>query len=88
MGALALEDAYALYREVVAIGVREGADLILIETMSDSYETKAAVLAAKEACDLPVFVTLTFDERGKLLTGGSPRPSWRCWRASAGTCWG
>ncbi len=71
-GDLAFEDAYALYREVVAIGVREGTDLILIETMSDSYETKAAVLAAKEACDLPVFVTLTFDERGKLLTGGSP----------------
>ncbi|MCD8084219.1 MAG: homocysteine S-methyltransferase family protein [Clostridiales bacterium] len=72
LGDLVFEDCYALYREVVEIGVSEGVDLILIETMSDSYETKAAVLAAKEACELPVFVTVTFDERGKLLTGGSP----------------
>lgn len=72
MGDLAFEDAYELYKEVVVIGAREGADLVLIETMSDSYEIKAAVLAAKENCDLPVFVTVTFDERGKLLTGGSP----------------
>ncbi|MCC8060419.1 MAG: homocysteine S-methyltransferase family protein [Clostridiales bacterium] len=72
MGDLAFEDAVALYRRVVDIGVAAGADLVLIETMSDSYETKAAVLAAKEGCELPVFVTVTFDERGKLLTGGSP----------------
>lgn len=72
LGDLAFEDACRIYRQVAEIGVREGADLILIETMSDSYETKAAVLAAKEACTLPVFVTVTFDERGKLLTGGSP----------------
>ncbi|MDO5407496.1 MAG: homocysteine S-methyltransferase family protein [Eubacteriales bacterium] len=72
LGDLAFEEAYRLYSEVVTIGAREGADLVLIETMSDSYETKAAVLAAKEHCDLPVFVTVTFDERGKLLTGGSP----------------
>lgn len=57
---------------MVEIGADAGADFILIETMSDSYETKAAVLAAKEGCSLPVFVTVTFDERGKLLTGGSP----------------
>ncbi len=72
MGDLAFEDCYAIYREVVEIGADAGADFILIETMSDSYETKAAVLAAKEGCDLPIFVTVTFDERGKLLTGGSP----------------
>ena len=72
MGDLAFEDAYEVFKEVVEIGAREGADLVLIETMSDSYETKAAVLAAKENCDLPVFVTVTFDEKGKLLTGGSP----------------
>ncbi|MCD8122587.1 MAG: homocysteine S-methyltransferase family protein [Clostridiales bacterium] len=72
LGDLAFDDCYALYREIVEIGVSEGVDLIVIETMSDSYETKAAVLAAKEASDLPVFVTVTFDERGKLLTGGSP----------------
>lgn len=72
MGDLAFEDAYEVFKEVILIGAREGADLVLIETMSDSYETKAAVLAAKENCDLPVFVTVTFDEKGKLLTGGSP----------------
>ena len=72
LGDLAFEDAVKLYKEVVAAGVSAGADLILIETMSDTYETKAAVLAAKETCSLPVFVTVTFDEKGKLLTGGSP----------------
>lgn len=72
LGDLAFEDACKIYKEIVEIGVKQGADLILIETMSDSYETKAAVLAAKENCTLPVFVTVTFDERGKLLTGGSP----------------
>lgn len=72
MGDLAFEDAYEVFKEVIVIGAREGADLVLIETMSDSYETKAAVLAAKENCDLPVFVTVTFDEKGKLLTGGNP----------------
>jgi 5-methyltetrahydrofolate--homocysteine methyltransferase len=72
LGDLAFEDAYELYAHVVRIGAEAGADLVLIETMSDSYEAKAAVLAAKENCDLPVFVTVTFDERGKLLTGGSP----------------
>lgn len=71
LGDLAFEDACDLYRQVVKVGADEGADLILIETMSDSYEMKAAVLAAKESCSLPVFVTVTFDERGKLLTGGN-----------------
>lgn len=72
LGDLSFEDAYRLYQRVVQIGAREGADLVLIETMSDSYEAKAAVLAAKENCSLPVIVTVTFDDRGKLLTGGSP----------------
>lgn len=71
LGDLAFEDACRLFREVVLIGAEEGADLVLIETMSDSYEAKAAVLAAKENSELPVFVTVTFDARGKLLTGGS-----------------
>ncbi len=53
------------------IGAAAGADLVLIETMSDSYELKAAVLAAKENCDLPVLATVIFDENGKLLTGGT-----------------
>ncbi|WP_394522465.1 homocysteine S-methyltransferase family protein [Lacrimispora sp. JR3] len=71
LGDLAFEDAYDMYAQVVRIGEQEGADLVLIETMSDSYETKAAVLAAKENSSLPVFVTMIFDEKGKLLTGGN-----------------
>ncbi len=70
MGDLDFEDAVAAFGVQIDAGVRAGADLILIETMSDLYETKAAVLAAKERSDLPVFVTLIFDEGGKLLTGG------------------
>ncbi len=70
MGDLAFEDAYEVFKEVMIYGEKAGVDLIHIETMSDTYETKAAVLAAKENTNLPVFVTLIFDERGKLLTGG------------------
>ena len=71
LGDLPFERAVELFGEVVRYGSRAGADLVLIETMSDSYEAKAAVLAAKENCDLPVCITVTFDEKGKLLTGGS-----------------
>lgn len=71
LGDLDFSEAIQIFGEVVRIGTREGADLILIETMSDSYETKAAVLAARENSSLPVFVTVTFDEKGKMLTGGS-----------------
>ncbi|MEY8336523.1 homocysteine S-methyltransferase family protein [Lachnospiraceae bacterium 62-35] len=73
LGDLDFEDAVDIYREVVEIGVRNGADCILIETMSDSYELKAAVLAARENSSLPIFATMTFDEKGKLLTGGDVR---------------
>ncbi len=73
MGDLDFEDAVSLYAEVVKAGVRGGADLILIETMSDTYELKAAVLAAKENSDLPIFATTIFDGKGKLLTGGTPK---------------
>ena len=69
MGSLSFEEAYETYKEVVIYGAEAGADLIYIETMSDTYELKAAVLAAKENCELPVFATVTFDEKGKLLTG-------------------
>lgn len=69
LGDLPFEEAVAIFSETIAIGVACGVDLIVIETMNDSYETKAAVLAAKETCDLPVFVTNTYDERGKLMTG-------------------
>jgi len=71
MGDLSFEEAVNAFAEIVNIGVKAGADLVLIETMSDSYETKAAVLAAKENCDLPVLTTVTFDSKGKLLTGGN-----------------
>ena len=70
MGDLSFEDAYEAFKEVMIFGEQEGVDLIHIETMSDTYEVKAAVLAAKENTKLPVFATLIFDERGKLLTGG------------------
>lgn len=70
MGDLAFEDAYNAFKEVMIYGENAGVDLIHIETMSDTYEVKAAVLAAKENTKLPVFATLIFDEKGKLLTGG------------------
>lgn len=69
MGDLDFETAYEAFREVMAWGEEAGADLIHIETMSDTYELKAAVLAAKENTSLPVFATAIFDERRKLLTG-------------------
>lgn len=71
MGDLPFEQAVELFGEVVRIGAAAGVDLVLIETMSDSYELKAAVLAAKENCDLPVLATVIFDEKGKMLTGGT-----------------
>lgn len=70
-GDLPFEEAVAAYSEMVRCGVAAGADLILIETMSDTYEIKAAILAAKENCHLPICVTMTFDEGGKLLTGAT-----------------
>ena len=69
-GDLPFEEAVSIYAEIVTAGVAAGADLILIETMSDTYEMKAALLAAKENSDLPVVCTMTLDEDGKLLTGG------------------
>ena len=69
MGDLDFENAYEAFKEVMICGEKAGADLIHIETMSDTYELKAAVLAAKENTSLPVFATTIFDERGKLLTG-------------------
>lgn len=69
MGDLDFETAYEAFKEVMVYGSEAGVDVIHIETMSDTYELKAAVLAAKENTALPVFVTTIFDERGKLLTG-------------------
>ena len=70
LGEISFDEAYDAFKEVVIAGEKAGADLILIETMSDSYEIKAAALAAKENSNLPVVVTMIFDENGKLLTGG------------------
>ena len=71
-GDLDFEDAVEVFAKTVRIGARCGVDLIMIETMSDSYETKAAVLAAKENSDLPVFVSNAYGEDGKLMTGATP----------------
>ncbi len=72
LGTLDFEDAVSAFASVVRAGVRHGADLIFIETMNDSYETKAALLAAKENADLPVFVSCAYGEDGKLMTGATP----------------
>ncbi len=72
LGELEFEDAVDVFAEVVRIGASCGVDLILIETMNDAYETKAAVLAAKENSDLPVFVTNVYDENMQLMTGADP----------------
>jgi 5-methyltetrahydrofolate--homocysteine methyltransferase len=71
-GDLDFEDAVACFAETVKLGVKYGVDLIMIETMNDIYETKAALLAAKENSDLPVFVSNAYEESGKLMTGASP----------------
>lgn len=66
------EEAVAVFAKTVRLGAKYGADLIFIETMNDSYETKAAVLAAKENSDLPIFASNAYGEDGKLMTGASP----------------
>ncbi len=70
LGEISFDEAYKTFQEIIIAGDKAGADVILIETVSDSYEIKAAVLAAKENSNLPVVVTMIFDESGKLLTGG------------------
>ena len=71
MGTLRFEDAYEAFAEVVRAGAASGADLVAIETMTDLYEVKAALLAAKENSELPVMVTMTFEENGRTFTGTS-----------------
>ena len=72
LGDLDFEDAVSTFKTTVEIGVKYGVDLIFIETMNDTYETKAALLAAKETCDLPVFVSNAYSEDGCLFTGADP----------------
>ncbi len=72
LGSLSFEDAVAAFSAVARLAEAGGADLILIETVNDLYEAKAALLAAKESSSLPVFVSCVFDSRGKLMTGADP----------------
>ncbi|MCI6179942.1 MAG: homocysteine S-methyltransferase family protein, partial [Treponema porcinum] len=78
MGDLDFEDAVSLFKQTFRYGFKGNIDAVLIETMSDSYETKAAVIAAKEVreetgrADLPIFVSNAYDATGHLLTGASP----------------
>ena len=70
-GTLAFEDAYDIFKEIIEAG-RDLADLVMIETMTDLYEIKAALLAAKENCDLPVFTFMSFEKNGRTFTGTLP----------------
>ena len=72
LGDLNFEDAVSVFAKTVKLGAKYGADLVIIETMNDSYETKAALLAVKENCDLPVIVSNAYGEDGKLMTGATP----------------
>jgi len=71
-GTLDFEQAVEIFKEVIAAGVKAGVDLVFIETMTDLQEARAALLAAKEVCDLPVMVTMTYEERGRTFLGHSP----------------
>jgi len=72
LGSLPFEEAVEVYAKTVRLGAKYGADIIIIETMTDIYETKAALIAAKENSSLPVFVSNAYSENGRLLTGASP----------------
>ena len=72
IGELDFERAVEIFATTIKIGVKYGVDLIVIETMSDSYESKAALLAAKENSDLPIIVTNAYGANGKLMTGATP----------------
>ena len=72
MGTLSFDDAYKIFKRQIVQGVKSGADVILFETMTDLYELKAAVLAAKENSNLPILCTMTFEENGRTFTGCLP----------------
>lgn len=72
LGDLSFESAVNIFKSSIKAGVSAGADIILIETLNDSYETKAAVIAAKECCSLPIFVCNVYDDSHKLMTGADP----------------
>ena len=79
MGDLEFERAVELFAEVVRAG-KDGSDVAIIETMSDMYELKAAVIAVKENSDLPIITSMIFDESGRLLTGGDVKSAVACLR--------
>ena len=68
-GTLSFEDAYAEFAQVIRAGAAAGADLVFLVTMTDLYELKAAILAAKENCTLPIFTSMSFESRGRTFTG-------------------
>ena len=68
-GTLSFEDAYAEFAQIIRAGAAAGADLVFLETMTDLYELKAAILAAKENCTLPIFTSMSFESRGRTFTG-------------------
>lgn len=71
-GSLSFEEAYDIYKEQVVSGEAAGCDVIVFETMTDLYEVKAAVLAAKENTSLPIMVTMTFEKNGRTFSGCTP----------------
>lgn len=80
LGELSFEDAVSAFKKSISIGLSQGVDFVIIETMNDAYETKAAVVAYKEALsehslsgeDVPVFVSNVYDETQRTMTGASP----------------
>lgn len=72
IGDLSFEQAIAYFKEVMAAGQAAGADLVVIETMSDINEARAAVIAAKEVTNLPIIASMTYEENGRTLTGSDP----------------
>lgn len=72
MGTLKFEDAINIFKRQIISGFKAGVDLILIETMTDLYEMKAAIIAAKETCSLPIFATMSFEEDKRTFTGCLP----------------
>ncbi len=72
VGDLMFEDLVDVYKEQVRAILKEGVDLFVIETMMSLQECRAALLAVKETCDLPVMISLTYNEDGRTLYGTSP----------------
>jgi len=71
LGTMAFDEAYEIYAQMVRAGEAAGCDLVVFETMTDLYEVKAAVLAARENSSLPVWVTMSFERGGRTFTGTS-----------------